>query len=231
MEIRRSYNEFCGLAKALDVVGDRWTLLLARTLLLGPQRFCELKRGMPGMTPNLLSKRLRENEALGLIERVPMRPGLRTLMYQLTPLGWELEPVIHALGRWGQHWMDAPAPSDHHNLEWLLVALRRRYKGGKTLRAELVTDDQHYYLLLSESRVEIGRGRARPVDLRIKGSEEAIAQLFLKPFTEESLEDLTVLGIDPQVELLLDSFHKGEAPIALTAEAESTAREDVAAME
>ena len=92
---RRSYDQYCGLARALDVLGERWTLLIIRNLLLGPQRYSDLIRGLPGITTNLLAKRLKEMEAQALIERGP-DDGSR-----LTPVGASLEPAIHALGRWG----------------------------------------------------------------------------------------------------------------------------------
>src|SRR5438128_9807388 len=94
--VRRSYRQFCGLAKALDIVGERWTMLVVRNLLLGPQRYSELQRGLPGITTNLLAKRLKEMEAAGLIERTADAQG-----WQLTPFGAGLEPAVHALGRWG----------------------------------------------------------------------------------------------------------------------------------
>ena len=124
---RRSYDQYCGLARALDVLGERWTLLVVRNLLLGPQRYSELLRGLPGITTNLLAKRLREMEEQGLIER-GADDG-----YRLTPLGEALEPAIHALGRWGWQRMGKPTRRDRRNLDWLMVALRRRYLGGVTL--------------------------------------------------------------------------------------------------
>src|SRR5215208_4667158 len=125
---RRSYNEYCGLAKALDLVGERWTLLIVRNLLLGPLRYSALLAGLPGITTNLLAKRLQEMEAQGLLERVGA--GARRA-YRLTTLGAGLEPAVHALGRWGWHRMrEGPARGDHRSLEWLLVALRRRLRAG-----------------------------------------------------------------------------------------------------
>src|SRR5437868_15257828 len=93
---RRSYRQFCGLAKALDVVGERWTLLVIRNLLLGPQRYSELIRGLLGITTNLLAKRLKEMEELALIERRPCSQD-----YQLTAFGAWLAPAVHALGSGG----------------------------------------------------------------------------------------------------------------------------------
>src|SRR3954467_4433726 len=97
---RRTYNQYCGLAKALDVVGERWTLLIVRNLLLGPLRYSDLLRGLPGITTNLLAKRLREMEELDLIERVSGPVPDAGHAYRLTALGAALEPAVHALGSW-----------------------------------------------------------------------------------------------------------------------------------
>src|SRR4029078_12191864 len=98
---RRSYNQFCGLAHALDIVGERWTLLVVRNLLLGPQRYSELLRGLPGITTDLLAKRLQEMEPEGWRARASLAGSDGTSPCRLTPLGQSLEPAIHALGRWG----------------------------------------------------------------------------------------------------------------------------------
>src|SRR5438045_2121514 len=105
---RRSYRQFCGLARALDVVGERWTLLVVRNLLLGPQRYSELQRGLPGITTNLLAKRLKEMEEAGLIERTADAQS-----WQLTSLGAGLEPAVHALGRWGWRGMGTPSRGEY----------------------------------------------------------------------------------------------------------------------
>src|SRR5689334_519503 len=102
---RRSYHQFCGLASALDVVGERWTLLIVRNLLLGPLRYSELLHGLPGITTNLLAKRLREMESHGLIERARSSATDSASAYRLTELGAALEPALHALGSWGWNWM------------------------------------------------------------------------------------------------------------------------------
>src|SRR5947207_737252 len=129
---RRSYNQYCGLAKSLDVVGERWTMLVVRNLLLGPLRYSDLLRGLPGITTNLLAKRLKEMEEFGLIERVRGASSDTGFAYRLTELGAALEPVVHALGHWAWQWMDAPKRGELRSIEWLLVALRRRYRGGAT---------------------------------------------------------------------------------------------------
>jgi DNA-binding HxlR family transcriptional regulator len=98
---RRAYHQFCGAARALDVVGERWTLLIVRDLLLGPRRYTDLLEALPGITTNLLAKRLKEMTEADLIRRETLPGAVRTDVYSLTERGLGLEPVVVALGRWG----------------------------------------------------------------------------------------------------------------------------------
>jgi DNA-binding HxlR family transcriptional regulator len=178
---RRSYNQYCGLARSLDLVGERWTLLIVRNLLLGPLRYSELLRGLPGITTNLLAKRLKEMEALQLIERVRATAGDDRHAYRLTALGAALEPALHALASWGWRWMKEPKKGELRSVEWLLVTLRRRYRGGETLRAELVVDDVPYHMLLTKKTAQIGRGGVASPDIRVRGAGLAAMRLFVEP--------------------------------------------------
>ena len=210
---RRSYDQYCGLARALDVLGERWTLLIVRNLLLGPQRYSELMRGLPGITTNLLAKRLQEMEREGLIERSGSNDGA----YQLTPSGRALEPAIHALGRWGWQRMGKPSGRDRRSIEWLLVALRRRYRGGVTLSVELEADGAPYHIVLRDDRAEIGRGRAPGADLRVRGRGTEIARLFLDGLPRDS--DATSIEVDGSaraLRALIAAFHRGD-PAAVAA--------------
>src|SRR6188508_245397 len=97
----RTYDDGCGIAHALDLVGERWALLVVRELLLGPKRFTDLRAGLPGISANILSQRLRELEAEGIVARDTLPPPAGVAVYALTPRGAELEPVVLALGAWG----------------------------------------------------------------------------------------------------------------------------------
>lgn len=207
---RRSYNEYCGLAKALDVVGERWTLLVVRNLLLGPLRYSELLRGLPGITTNLLAKRLKEMEEGGLLERVRFPGAEGGHAYRLTPLGQALEPAIHALGRWGWNWMGRPA-GEHRDVEWLFVALRRRYRGGSRLAAELLVDGSPYRFVLAEDGVEIGRGTLAHPDVRVRAPAMAFATLFLQGWPEDGLPaGVEVEGDERDFHALVDAFERGD---------------------
>lgn len=104
----RNYDQFCGLARALDLVGDRWTLLILRELLLGDRRFTDLVDGLPGIPRNLLSARLTELGDEGLIERVDLAPPTAVTIYRLTDQGADIEPVLLALTRWGFPYLGDP---------------------------------------------------------------------------------------------------------------------------
>ncbi len=97
----RSYNQLCGLAFALDVVGERWTLLVIRELIAGPRRFTDLMDGLPGISTNLLSERLKSLDHAGLLRRRVLPPPAASMVYELTSLGRALEPTLLALGKWG----------------------------------------------------------------------------------------------------------------------------------
>src|SRR5215468_2376469 len=115
----RSYGQYCSVAKALDVVGDRWTLLIVRELILqGPCRYTDLKDALPGIATNLLAERLRELEAAGLIWREDAAPPVATTLFHLTEAGTELEPALAALGAWGIRYMAEPADHDEFRSHW-----------------------------------------------------------------------------------------------------------------
>jgi DNA-binding HxlR family transcriptional regulator len=190
--------------------------LIVRNLLLGPQRYSDLLRGLPGITTNLLAKRLQEMEAEGLVERGEGTSGATA--YRLTAIGRDLEPAIHALGRWGWRRMGKPTNRDRRSIEWLLVALRRRYHGDVTLSAELEADGTYYHIVLRGNRAEIGRGRVPAPDLRIRGKGAEIARLFLDGLPRDP--DATSLEVDGnarQLRALVSAFEHGDATAASAA--------------
>jgi len=128
----RTYGQYCALAKALDVLGDRWTLLIVRELMLaGPRRYTDLRNGLPGIATNLLSERLRELEAAGVVEREEAPPPVATTLFALTERGHALEPVLDAIGDWGVPIMAAgPAPGDAFRSRWLAWPAERFLRDG-----------------------------------------------------------------------------------------------------
>lgn len=120
----KTYGQFCGLARALDHVGDRWTLLVVRELLPGDASYGELRAALDGIPTNLLADRLRDLERDGLVTRDTGHPDRRRVTYRLTPLGRGLEPAILALISWGSHWMLPGPGNDRFDPRWGVLALR-----------------------------------------------------------------------------------------------------------
>lgn len=125
----KTYGQFCGLARALDHVGDRWTLLIVRELLLDDRSYGDLLQALDGIPTNLLADRLRELEGDGLVTRVPDEDDRRRALYSLTPAGRALEPALLALIRWGAQWMRTGPGDDRFDDRWAALALRALLDG------------------------------------------------------------------------------------------------------
>nr|WP_274636267.1 helix-turn-helix domain-containing protein [Microbacterium bovistercoris] len=122
----RSYGQYCGVTTAVDLIGERWALLIIRDLLVGPRRYTDLKQGLPRIPTNILSARLKELQDGGVVRRVPLHNC--GLVYELTEYGRELEPIVLALGRWGFQAMGDPGPDDQVTPDSLTMALRTAFQ-------------------------------------------------------------------------------------------------------
>jgi DNA-binding HxlR family transcriptional regulator len=179
----RTYGQYCSVARALDVVGDRWTLLMVRELLLqGPCRFTDLKNGLPGIAANLLSTRLTELEDAGLISRRDAPPPVATALYALTEDGLALEPALRALGRWGLRYMAAERPADAFQARWLAYApawfTTDAAPGAPPAVIQLVASGEHAVLEVGGGQVRARTGRAADPDLILDGPPRAILGLL-----------------------------------------------------
>src|SRR5262244_697094 len=126
MPVPRRYGDPCGIARALDVVGDRWALLVVRELIFGPKRFLQVRDGLPGISPNVLSQRLRDLEEAGLVRHEMLEPPASVAVYELTPRGRALEPVLLELGRWGSQ--QPLATSNELSPDALMLALKTAFR-------------------------------------------------------------------------------------------------------
>ncbi|GHE73093.1 transcriptional regulator [Streptomyces spiralis] len=146
---RRSYDQYCSTARALDAVGDRWTLLIVRELLAGPRRYTDLHADLPGVSTDMLASRLKDMERDGLAGRRRLPPPGAAYVYELTPRGRDLLPVLQALGEWGQAELGEPRPTDALRAHWfalpLLRALRAAGAGEGTVEVRLEEGVFHLY--------------------------------------------------------------------------------------
>lgn len=186
----RSYGEYCSIAKALDVVGDRWSFLIVRELLIrGACRYTDLKDGLPGIATNLLSDRIRELEAAGLISREDAPPPVATTLFHLTRAGAELRPVLDALGQWGIRYMVGPAETDEFRGHWASLLLRDRDPGGPPVSVELRTGGKPVVIEVSGGSVTARPGAAAAPDLVLRGEPHLILALFSGQLTSAQVAD------------------------------------------
>jgi DNA-binding HxlR family transcriptional regulator len=179
----RSYGQYCSVAKALDVVGDRWTLLIMRELILqGPCRYTDLKRALPGIATNLLAERLRELEAAGLIWREEAAPPVATSLFHLTAAGAELEPVLTALGAWGIRYMAEQTERDEFRSHWfsfpVSIFLHDREPDGPPAAIELRTTDRPVVIEVSGGSVRTRLGPTPAPDLVLRGTPQLMLGLI-----------------------------------------------------
>lgn len=130
----RSYGQYCGVTTAVELIGERWALLIVRDLLVGPRRYTDLRRGLPRIPTNILSTRLKELQEGGVVRRVPLSNC--GLVYELTPYGRSIEPIVLALGRWGFQAMGDPEPGDVITADSLTMALRTAFRADRAVDAE-----------------------------------------------------------------------------------------------
>ena len=176
----RSYDEYCAIAKSLDVVGDRWTLLIVRELLLrGASRYTDVRNGLPGIATNLLAERLRELEQADLVRREDAPPPIATAVFTLTDRGRALVPVLDELGRWGIPYMVAgPAPDDAFRAHWLAwparIFLSDHDPGGPPLRIGLHLEGDDAVLESNHGEITVRAGRASDAAAVLSGPAYAI---------------------------------------------------------
>jgi DNA-binding HxlR family transcriptional regulator len=190
----RTYGDRCGIARALDLVGERWALLVVRELLLGPKRFTDLRAGLPNIGPDVLSQRLRELETSGVIRRRRLAPPAASQVYQLTDWGRDLEPVVLGLGRWGSH---APVPSEDAPLgaDAAMIALKTMFHppaadGLEASYAVRLGEDE-YDVRVAGGRLEITRGAPARADATIETDPATLAMVL---WHGRPMDDLRVEG-------------------------------------
>ncbi|HEX3977979.1 MAG TPA: helix-turn-helix domain-containing protein [Solirubrobacteraceae bacterium] len=182
----RSYDEYCALAKSLDVIGDRWTLLIVRELeLRGACRYTDLRNGLPGIATNLLADRLRELEHEGVVAREEAPPPIATTLFRLTPRGTELRPVLESLVRWGMPFMTEENAGDAVRSHWLAWAieliLTDRRPDAAPVTIELRAGDQPFVLETRDGKVvtRVGPAGDAGADATITGEPRPVMGLLL----------------------------------------------------
>jgi DNA-binding HxlR family transcriptional regulator/putative sterol carrier protein len=181
MATKRSYGEACRFAYALDLVGERWALLVVRELLLGPKRFTDLRAGLPHASPNILSERLRELEQAGVVHRRKLPPPAASQVYELTEWGKELEPVVTQLGAWGAR---SPVPPEHREIgaSSIVLALRSLFDAeaadGLDASYELHLGEESFHVGIAGDELELARSAAEAPSATIETDPGTLAALL-----------------------------------------------------
>jgi DNA-binding HxlR family transcriptional regulator/putative sterol carrier protein len=181
MATMRTYGDGCAIARALDLIGERWALLVVRELLLGPKRYTDLRRGLPNASPNVLSQRLGELEGAGVIRRRKLPPPASARVYELTDWGLELEEIVMSLGHWGAR-SPSPAPDAPIGVDSTVLALRARFDPGaaRGLRAgyELRLGEDRFRIAVADGEIEVARGDADRADATIDTDPGTLAAVL-----------------------------------------------------
>ena len=183
MATKRTYGDGCAIAHGLDLVGERWALLIVRELLLGPKRFTHLRAGLPNASPNVLADRLRELEEAGVVARRKLPPPAASWVYELTDWGLELEPTVLEFGRWA---VRSPAFGNDPEVsaDSSILAFRTMFEpdlaGDLDANYELRLGDDVYKVTVADGRLDAGRGSADDPDAVIETDPETLAEVALR---------------------------------------------------
>jgi DNA-binding HxlR family transcriptional regulator len=214
MSKTRLFDDPCGIARALNAVGERWALLVVRELVFGPKRYSDLHRGLPQMSQNVLAQRLRELEADGLVRRRRLGPPATASVYELTERGQELEPVLRALAHWGSR---APLREDgaaELSVDALLYALRATFDpalaGELSLRCQMDVAGDRFRATVAGGRFELARGEHAEPDAWLTVPEAATLRdlVFAGAALDDAVEqaDAEVAGDTARLAALLRCF-------------------------
>jgi DNA-binding HxlR family transcriptional regulator len=194
----RSYGQYCSVAKALDVIGDRWNLLIVRELLLrAPCRYTDLQHGLPGIATNLLADRLRGLEQAGIVAREDAPPPVATTLFSLTRRGQELKPILRQLGEWGAPLMLESAEEDDFRSRWLELPvelfLTDSAPNSPPVTIELLTGDEPMVIHTVDGAVRARAGSDEEPDLVLSGTPHVMIGLLSGRL---ALEDARARGLE-----------------------------------
>ena len=209
------YGDRCGVARALDAVGERWALLVVRELLYGPKRFSDLHRGLGGVSQNVLSQRLRELERVGVVRKRRLGPPVAAVVYELTEAGAALEPVLLALGSWGR--LRAFPTNGTFSVDAFMLALQTTFDANAAADVRVVANlrigDDEFNIDVRDGRFKVARGHVARADVTAEGSMQTIRDLaFGTRRVKEAVKsgDLRAEGNTKALRRVFDAFAKSD---------------------
>jgi DNA-binding HxlR family transcriptional regulator len=220
----RSYRQFCALASALDLIGERWTLLIIRELLAGPRRFKDLMDGLPGISTNLLSERLKNLEKQGLVCRRILPPPAGSSVYELTALGQALETAVLELGKWGSRFLPASLEGVAlPSLGAITLAIKAFFHPeqaqGVEETFEIHLEDEILTVRIQGGRLEVRQGAARRADATFHTRMEYFIGLFAGQFQPDEAISKGLIRIEGDPDALWRFLDYTGVPNSLTSSA------------
>lgn len=213
MGAKRTYGDACGIARALDLVGERWALMIVRELLLGPKRFTDIRTGLPHLSPDVLAQRLRELEQTGIVQHRKVPPPYAVQVYELTAGGRALEPVLVELGRWGGAYGLPPDGESWMSRDAHVLSLRTLFDparaGDFAVRVQLRLDDCPFHVAIADGQIEVGCGEASEPDCTIAGDPGTLIDVVhgRRPLEDAlAAADLRIEGDEPRARRFCELF-------------------------
>jgi len=216
---RRSYGQYCGVAYALELVGERWALLVVRDLILGPKRFTDLRRGLPRIPSNVLSARLKELEQAGIVRRRLLPRPSTGIVYELTDYGRGLEDIVLRLGIWGARFLGEPRVEDSINVDSLMLALRATFRpqAARDLQAsyELRLGEIVVHARVDKGALEVAEGPLTDADLVLETDLTIRALMSGELSPSEAVESgkVRLVGKPELLDRFVEVFHIPPAPV------------------
>jgi DNA-binding HxlR family transcriptional regulator len=196
---KRRYDDACGTAHALDLIGERWALLVMRELMLGPKRFGDLRSDLPGISANVLTQRLEGLEASGLLVRRRLPPPASTQVYELTPWGYEAEPIVQSLGKWAAR-SPAHDPTLPISATSIMLSFRTMFDGSRAgdfrARIGFRLGPEHFSATVEDGRFESGRAEVEGSDVVFTGTPTGLAAFVYGRQPAEVLEEAGILKLE-----------------------------------
>lgn len=209
MTTARTYGDPCAAARALDLLGERWAMMIVRDLLFGPKRYSDLQGGLPNASPTVLSQRLRDLEEGGVIRRRKLGPPARAWVYELTEWGHDLEPILVHLGRWGRH-SPIKETSTPLGTDSLMLAVKSHLEPARLgdLDATFLVDvgGDVFTLRVSGGQLAIRRGEPDRWDAALRADPAAFKALVIDGTPPGQVGELEITGDHVTLQRLLDAL-------------------------
>jgi DNA-binding HxlR family transcriptional regulator len=219
---RRTYGQFCGIARALELVGERWGLLIVRDLLVGPRRFTDLRTGLPRIPTNVLSERLKELEQTGIVQRRVLPRPAASIVYELTEFGSGLEGVIVELGRWGAQSLGEPGLDEIVTTDSMVMALRTTFRRdaarGPAVGYELRMGEIVIHARVADGTVAVAEGPLVDADLVISTGPAIKALMAGEVSPAEAIASggVSLTGVTALLDRFVQMFHIASRPVSAT---------------